>query len=79
MDMAQDPSDPSSSGWRSAGVAISIPTILAACILVGVVLGRVVDRWLGTFPLLTLVGLVLGMAAGIREMLRLLRKIKTDE
>ncbi len=56
-------------------LGITIPTTFAAAIVVGVVIGYGLDRWLGTGPWLTLLFLGLGFAAGIREMLSVLKKM----
>jgi F0F1-type ATP synthase assembly protein I len=36
------------------------------CLLAGSSLGWLVDRWLGTFPILLFVGLIAGVAVGAR-------------
>jgi F0F1-type ATP synthase assembly protein I len=41
--------------------------------------GRAVDRWLGTEPLLTVIGAMLGAAAGIYYMVRRLTADAADE
>ncbi len=79
--MTQEPGkgkgDAGEAGWRGAGLALAIPTMLAACALVGVVLGRLADSWLGTSPFLVLLGLALGLAAGVRETILILRKMNS--
>ncbi len=76
--MTQDPGKgKDDAGWRGAGLALSIPTMLAACVIVGVVLGKLADSWLGTRPLLVLLGLALGLAAGVRETILILRKMNS--
>jgi len=40
---------------------------MAACVIAGVFLGKLLDRWLGTAPWLLLVFSLLGAAAAIRE------------
>ena len=55
---------------------------LAAGVAVGVIFGYLMDRWLGTIPLFMIVGLFLGMAAGVRNMMRsaeIIDKDITDE
>ena len=47
---------------------------MAVTILVGGALGYLVDRWLGTSPLFTLVGLVLGIAAAVLTAVARVRK-----
>ncbi len=67
------------SGWRAVGGAVTIPTMLAACVLVGVVVGKWADGHLGTSPLFLLGGLILGLAAGVRETVLILRKINSKD
>jgi F0F1-type ATP synthase assembly protein I len=52
---------------------------MAATALVGALLGRLADSWLQSFPLLTLLGVILGLAAGIREILLILRKLDSRD
>lgn len=74
-----DPSKEDPSGWRAVGAAVTIPTMLAACVLVGVLLGKWADDRFGTSPLFLLGGLFLGLAAGVRETLLILRKINSKD
>jgi F0F1-type ATP synthase assembly protein I len=64
---------------RSLGLGVMIPTMLFACVLVGCGLGYYADTKLGTDPWLTLFGLIMGSVAGVREMLKILKKIQKDE
>jgi ATP synthase protein I len=49
-----------------AAQLVSLGTLLFACVAVGLAAGYFADRWLGTQPLLVLVGLGLGIvAAGV--------------
>ena len=43
---------------------------MAATILVGVLLGKYLDRWLGTEPWLLLICSLLGLGAAIRSLLK---------
>ncbi|MBZ5638905.1 MAG: AtpZ/AtpI family protein [Acidobacteriia bacterium] len=61
--------EPGSSGpspWSYVGLGFEI----AVPLLLGVVLGRRLDVWLGTGPWLLLVGAALGMAAGFLAFFR---------
>ena len=60
------------------GLLGMIPIILAVAPLVGYGLGYLLDRWLHTGWALRIVFLVLGFVAGVREMLRLLRRARQD-
>jgi len=39
---------------------------IAACLFIGIMLGKFLDEWLGTSPLLILICTFLGLAAAIR-------------
>ncbi len=54
------------SGKPSSGQTaqlVGLGTLLVACVAVGLGMGYVLDRWLGTQPWLLLVGLGLGIVA----------------
>lgn len=70
--------DPRQGGLRSAGLLLAIPTLLIVSPLVGFFLGSLLDRRLGIAPWLTIVGLVLGFAAGARETSRIYRRYLAD-
>jgi F0F1-type ATP synthase assembly protein I len=53
---------------------ITVPTLLAASVLVGFFLGRWADAEFGTEPYLMLVGLALGFAAAARELYIMVRR-----
>jgi F0F1-type ATP synthase assembly protein I len=57
----------------SAWELLTLGTSLAACVVAGVVLGWLVDRAIGTLPVFLLVGLALGIAAGIMITYRRIR------
>jgi ATP synthase protein I len=48
-------------------------------VLVGSLIGYGIDRWLGTLPWAMIVCLFIGMAAGIRNMMRSAREIESKE
>jgi ATP synthase protein I len=52
--------------------------MLPASIVVGLVFGYFLDRWLGTGPWLLLVFTVLGVASGILSLFRALKKLDRD-
>ncbi len=72
--MAKDPSP-----WRPlftlAGVGLTFVVATAGA----TVLGYYVDRWLGITPWLTLIGLGVGIAAGVREFIRALKRAERQE
>lgn len=72
--MAEEPSP-----WKPlmslAGVGLTL-VILTAGATVG---GYFLDRWLGSTPWFTLVGLVVGIAAGARDLVRTLKQASRQE
>lgn len=71
--------EPRSDGLRSAGLLLAIPTLLIASPLVGLFLGRAVDRWLGITPWGTALGVLLGFVAAGREIYLIVRKVQSEE
>ncbi|MGD0393963.1 MAG: AtpZ/AtpI family protein [Acidimicrobiales bacterium] len=53
---------------------LTLGLTLAVTVLVAGALGYLVDRWLGTSPVFTLVGLVLGLAAAVMTAVSRVRK-----
>ncbi len=64
---------------KIAGRVGSIGIEIVIATLVGYAAGLWLDGKLGTTPYLTLVGLVLGIAAGFKGLVDLTKKIKLDE
>jgi len=64
-----DPIDPLSAGlqWASRITTLSLSFALPA------VLGYYIDRWLGSSPIGVLLGVVLGFAAGMIQLLQIAR------
>jgi F0F1-type ATP synthase assembly protein I len=71
-----DPNDRPSPPGDAAGAAefLTLGLTLAVTILVCAALGYLVDRWLGTSPIFTLIGLVLGIAAAVLTAIARVRK-----
>ena len=76
--MTPAPKKPDSSGLRSAGLLLAIPTILIVSPLVGFFVGMAADRWLGTGKVLALIGVFLGFAAGGRETWQIYRRYQQE-
>ena len=57
----------------------SIAMILPASIAVGLFMGYLLDRWLGTEPWLLLILTVLGIVSGLLSLFRALKKEMKDE
>jgi len=60
--------------WRAAAVLGSIGMIMALSVFVGFGLGYALDRWLGTLPWISLAGLIMGVIAGFREAIHIIRR-----
>lgn len=61
--------------FRAEGIAFAIPTIIVVFPLVGALLGYWAGQYFGHSWLL-FVGLVLGLVAGFREVVRLIKELK---
>ena len=66
-------SDVAARNTGQLGLGFRIAVDLLAGVTVGVGMGLVLDRWLGTSPWFLLVFLILGFAAGMTNMLRTVR------
>jgi ATP synthase protein I len=60
---------------RRSGIAYAAGFSLFAAVVAGLIVGWLLDRWLGTSPWLLVVGIVLGSAAGLYEFIRTTAKI----
>ena len=49
------------------------------CVLVGYGIGYLLDRWLKTTPVLSVIFLLLGFGAGFLEIYKMLTKYERDE
>jgi F0F1-type ATP synthase assembly protein I len=50
--------------------------VLFGCIGGGFLIGWFLDKWLGTVPIVTLIGAGLGLAAGVFELLQILKRVE---
>ncbi len=76
--MAQEPND-NQKGYRQIALATTIPLIMLAAPAVGYVIGMLLDRWLGTSKVMTVIFLLLGVAAGGVEAYRLIKEISKED
>jgi ATP synthase protein I len=72
--MAGEPSP-----WRSLGMLASVGMTFVVATAGATIGGYFLDRWLGTTPWLTLIGLVVGIAAGFREFFRSVKRAERQE
>ena len=64
------------SNAASLGKALKISTELVAAVLVGSIIGFLLDDWFDTKPLLTICFFVIGVAAGILNVFRSAKKMQ---
>ena len=60
---------------RKSGIAYAAAFSLFAAVVTGLLIGWLLDRWLGTKPWLLVIGLALGAAAGFYELVRTTSKL----
>ena len=65
-----------SSNVASLGKAFKISTELVASVLVGSIIGFILDSWFDTKPLLTIIFFFMGVAAGILNVFKLAKKMQ---
>jgi ATP synthase protein I len=71
------PEDDQAETNRKSGLAYAAAFSLFAAVVVGLAIGWLLDRWLGTRPWLLVAGIVLGAAAGFYEFIRSSSKLST--
>lgn len=72
--MAQEPS-----AWRSLATLASVGFTFVLATAGATVGGYFVDRWLGSTPWFTLIGIGVGAAAGFRDLFRALKRAERQE
>jgi ATP synthase protein I len=65
--------------WELLSMASVMGIHLVSGVIVGLVMGYYLDRWLGTKPWLLIVFLVFGIIAGYRNMFREMERIQRKE
>lgn len=76
MTPPQTPKD--HSALRKASMLMVIPTLLLVAPLVGFFLGRFLDTRFGVTPWLSFAGLVLGFVAAGREIVSIVRRVRSE-
>ena len=66
------------STWKGLGELSSIGMALVVATVIGLGGGYYLDRWLGTMPWLTLIGLGLGIAAGFVNLFRSVKRAERE-
>lgn len=49
------------------------------CVIIGVVMGYLLDKLVSTFPLFSIIFLLAGFAAGVKEIFRFTRKVNMTD
>ena len=68
----------SGSNVTSIGKALKISTELVAAVVVGSIIGFLLDSWFGTKPLLTIIFFIMGVAAGIINVIKTAKKMQKN-
>ena len=66
------------SNAASFGKALKISTELVAAVAVGSILGFILDNWFDTKPLLTIIFFIMGVAAGIINVIKSAKKMQKN-
>ena len=61
------------------GIAFKMSTEMVAAVLVGTIIGFILDTWFGTKPWLILIFFFVGVAAGILNVVRSAKKMQNKE
>ena len=64
---------------RSLGFLSSVGISMVAASFIGLYIGIYLDEWLGTQPWMTIIWLVIGIAAGFRNMFILTRRALREQ
>jgi ATP synthase protein I len=64
--------------WKALGELSSIGITLVVATVIGLAGGYYLDRWLGTSPWLTLIGLMFGIAAGFVNLFRSVKRAERN-
>jgi ATP synthase protein I len=64
--------------WTEMADVAQVGLTLVVATVIGLGAGYLLDRWLGTQPWITLVGLGFGIAAGFLNLFRAVKKLQQD-
>ena len=78
MRLLAEKNDEKSQLIRQIGLLTVIPILLAVGPLVGMFIGNLLDKWLGTEPYLMYVFIALGFIASGKEVWRLVKRASED-
>ena len=67
------------SSSSNIGVAFKLSTEMVAAVVVGVIIGFILDNWFGTKPWLILIFFFVGVVAGILNVIRSAKNMQSKE
>jgi F0F1-type ATP synthase assembly protein I len=67
------------SPWKSLGGLATVGITFVVATAGATIGGYYLDRWLGTLPVFTLIGLGVGVAVGFREFFRMVKEAEREE
>ena len=67
------------SSSSNIGVAFKLSTEMVAAVVVGTIIGFILDNWFGTKPLLILIFFFVGVVAGILNVIRSAKNMQSKE
>jgi ATP synthase protein I len=67
------------SPWRSLGGLATVGMTVVVATAGATIGGYYLDRWLGTSPVFTLIGLGVGIGVGCREFFRMIKRAEEEE
>lgn len=67
------------SPWRTLGMLATVGITFVVSTAGATVAGYFIDRWLGSSPWLTLIGMGVGIAAGFRDLFRSIKRAEQQE
>ena len=68
-----------SSASSKLGIAFKMSTEMVAAVVVGTIIGFILDNWFGTKPWLILIFFFVGVAAGILNVIRSAKNMQSKE
>jgi ATP synthase protein I len=68
-----------SSEQSNLAMALTVVTLFSSNILGGILVGYLLDRWLGTGPWMVITGIVLGLTSAVIGLIRVLNRLNRSQ
>jgi len=68
-----------SSEQSNLAMALTVVTLFSSNILGGILVGYLLDRWLGTGPWMVITGIVLGLTSAVIGLVRVLNRLNRSQ